>query len=1178
MGEPDGSRRAASRKSTPDRHVLTRSMCCSTDMPMAMNKQGSGANPLTGGTSAGGAARGARLGIELASVAENGSAGGRTKPGAGKKLSDSSLNSVSRPQSSRGSISQWKPTDEQIMQYCEFLGMDLARDAHLMYIAADALTAPIPPPWREYETPDGYVYYVNTKTGKSSWEHPLDSFYKNMYLAAKREEQESKEKRNSGTPTATVSSPPAAGPSSSPTAYQPETTYQPEPSRNQAETDRLLGAARDKEFEALRKELELSRDDKKKETARLREQLEKVASDHSAELAALRQGHEKRLAEVKNSQKAIQSEIETLRRKHAAAVRGRGEDVEMLVLCTPMRADATRVLKALEKRLPGAVGVAPQSTTRPEGSEATADSTVQHVSADKFKSDIKDDAYLVQGQASGGDWLRGWTRTAIDKVNRRGKVCALLADAAAARQIKTSGIAARFVFIAAPGGLEAAEAAIRADQDDDGADESSAVEAELKEAKAAFALLRESEGAKKDEQEWFHLSLASSTTDAAADALRDGLVDWFPRLRKSAEEREQGERKVLQLSQQVLELTERCADAEATRAQVARLTQELDAKTKQLGDAEKRIQDADSTASERLEAQEKRLVEMKNVMDEVKANLERVRRERGEAQSALKQSKEEADSTNAELAEAQTEISRLSSEAKRTAGALARAETQIEDADAEIKELKEASRKASSELLAVRQENTRLGNRIDVLDKITSAGLHKDHQACIRELSVVAVKCKELDLEVTQSRKVLASTQAKLTAVQATVHKAELDRRAALNKLQDLQGNIRVMVRVRPLLGAERKRYRDVPAPVTCAPTTGGVSIVDGERGHDFQFNHVFDPQTDQPVVFDEVTDLVQSALDGYNVCLFAYGQTGSGKTFTMQGDEGKTRGLIPRAVEKIIEVAGTRTVQGWEFDIKGSMLEIYNEQVRDLLVKNSPNLDIKMKGKKTSAGTHVPGLSKWNITSMRDMAKLVDTATRNRSVAATAMNTNSSRSHSVFTLYLKGRNKAQRIETESALFLCDLAGSERIAKSGVQGQRLKEAVMINKSLSALSDVFQALARGDKHVPFRNSKLTYLLQCCFVGNGKTLMFVNLSPVPTSSNESLCSLRFAQKVNQCVMGPATTNASRLTVPRSAAASLKRSPVKPPSGKPKFARTSKKTRKKQAKQAASRKKWGQKEFSL
>uniref|UniRef100_A0A7S2TJL2 Kinesin motor domain-containing protein n=1 Tax=Lotharella oceanica TaxID=641309 RepID=A0A7S2TJL2_9EUKA len=142
-------------------------------------------------------------------------------------------------------------------------------------------------------------------------------------------------------------------------------------------------------------------------------------------------------------------------------------------------------------------------------------------------------------------------------------------------------------------------------------------------------------------------------------------------------------------------------------------------------------------------------------------------------------------------------------------------------------------------------------------------------------------------------------------------------------------------------------------------------------------------------------------------------------------------------------------------------------------------------------------------------------------------MNLHSSRSHSVFTLYMTGRNQRQRLETSSALYLCDLAGSERIDKSGVEGARLKEAVNINKSLSALSDVFQALARGDSHVPFRNSKLTYLLQCCFVGNGKTLMFVNLSPNPNSTNESLCSLRFAQKVNTCVMGPASIQANKLT---------------------------------------------------
>ena len=150
--------------------------------------------------------------------------------------------------------------------------------------------------------------------------------------------------------------------------------------------------------------------------------------------------------------------------------------------------------------------------------------------------------------------------------------------------------------------------------------------------------------------------------------------------------------------------------------------------------------------------------------------------------------------------------------------------------------------------------------------------------------------------------------------------------------------------------------------------------------------------------------------------------------------------------------------------------------------------------------------------------------AARARSVAKTNMNSQSSRSHSVFMLHLCGCNEESGTMVQGALNLCDLAGSERLDRSGAgsNAQRLKETQAINKSLSCLGDVFNALSNGSSHIPFRNSKLTYLLQDCLSGDGKALMFVNLSPTLESSNESLCSLRFAQRVNQVELGKAVKN--------------------------------------------------------
>jgi kinesin family protein C1 len=363
-------------------------------------------------------------------------------------------------------------------------------------------------------------------------------------------------------------------------------------------------------------------------------------------------------------------------------------------------------------------------------------------------------------------------------------------------------------------------------------------------------------------------------------------------------------------------------------------------------------------------------------------------------------------------------------------------------------------------------------------------------------------------------------------------------RRSLHNRIQELRGNIRVYVRTRPFLpndGAARGSSIDI------LPDGESLTIQGrrGDEGHAFKFDKVFAPSSGQDVVFDEVSEFVQSALDGYHVCLFSYGQTGSGKTHTMQGSgNGAMRGIIPRAVEQILSQAAMMQSQRWTFTMKASFLEIYNEELRDLLVLmnadgstkardngSSSKLSIKRnaEGKSFVDGINMVDIDVENkAAGLEQLEAVMVAAARARSVATTKMNAQSSRSHSVFMLHLCGSNEESGTVVQGALNLCDLAGSERLDRSGASSdaRRLKETQAINKSLSSLGDVFTALANGSKHVPFRNSKLTYLLQDCLSGDGKALMFVNLSPTVESSNESLCSLRFAQRVNQVELGRAT----------------------------------------------------------
>lgn len=294
-----------------------------------------------------------------------------------------------------------------------------------------------------------------------------------------------------------------------------------------------------------------------------------------------------------------------------------------------------------------------------------------------------------------------------------------------------------------------------------------------------------------------------------------------------------------------------------------------------------------------------------------------------------------------------------------------------------------------------------------------------------------------------------------------------------------------------------------------------------------FSFDRVFGPHSTQSDVFDEISQLVQSALDGYRVCIFAYGQTGSGKTHTMEGSQSDEQllGMIPRAVLQIFSTAQSlKKDKRWEFNFEASYLEIYNETIQDLLTSNPGENDSKLEIRHlpNSTKTIVTDLTIIPVESPESVLTLLKRAGHNRAVAETLCNDRSSRSHSVFILKIVGNNAATGESIEGLLNLIDLAGSERLSQSGSTGDRLKETQAINKSLSSLGDVISALANKDSHVPYRNSKLTYLLQHSLGGNSKTLMFVNVSPALNNFNETLCSLRFATKVNSCQIGTARRN--------------------------------------------------------
>ncbi|XP_042398716.1 kinesin-like protein KIN-14F [Zingiber officinale] len=349
------------------------------------------------------------------------------------------------------------------------------------------------------------------------------------------------------------------------------------------------------------------------------------------------------------------------------------------------------------------------------------------------------------------------------------------------------------------------------------------------------------------------------------------------------------------------------------------------------------------------------------------------------------------------------------------------------------------------------------------------------------------------------------------------------ENRKLYNQVQDLKGNIRVYCRVRPFLPGKSSNNLTTVDHIDDGNITISTPAKYGKEGHkSFSFNKTFGPSVTQEEVFSDTKPLIRSILDGFNVCIFAYGQTGSGKTYTMSGPKELTEegyGVNYRALNDLFQISRQRR-DSFCYEIAVQMMEIYNEQVRDLL-NDGPNKKLDIRNSSQS-GMAVPDANLVPVTSTDEVVELMNLGQRNRAVCSTSMNERSSRSHSCLTIHVHGKELASGTVLRGCLHLVDLAGSERVNKSEVKGDRLKEAQHINKSLAALGDVIYALAQKNSHVPYRNSKLTQLLQDSLGGQAKTLMFVHISPEVDALSETLSTLKFAERVATIELGAAKMN--------------------------------------------------------
>ncbi|XVF10601.1 hypothetical protein REPUB_Repub07fG0196300 [Reevesia pubescens] len=356
-------------------------------------------------------------------------------------------------------------------------------------------------------------------------------------------------------------------------------------------------------------------------------------------------------------------------------------------------------------------------------------------------------------------------------------------------------------------------------------------------------------------------------------------------------------------------------------------------------------------------------------------------------------------------------------------------------------------------------------------------------------------------------------------------HSVLAENRRLYNEVQDLKGNIRVYCRVRPFLPGQSKKQTAIEYIGENGELVVSNPSKQGKDTHRlFKFNKVFSPAATQEEVFLDTQPLIRSVLDGYSVCIFAYGQTGSGKTYTMSGPNVSSKGdwgVNYRALNDLFQISQSRK-SSIIYEVGVQMVEIYNEQVRDLLVGDSSQRRLGIWNTTQPNGLTVPEASMHSVKSTSDVVELMNIGLMNRAVGATALNERSSRSHSVLTVHVRGTDLKTNAVLRGSLHLVDLAGSERVDRSEATGDRLREAQHINKSLSALGDVVFALAQKNAHVPYRNSKLTQVLQSSLGGQAKTLMFVQLNPDVDSYSETISTLKFAERVSGVELGAARTN--------------------------------------------------------
>ncbi|XP_018548330.1 kinesin-like protein KIFC3 isoform X3 [Lates calcarifer] len=639
-----------------------------------------------------------------------------------------------------------------------------------------------------------------------------------------------------------------------------------------------------------------------------------------------------------------------------------------------------------------------------------------------------------------------------------------------------------------------------------------------------------------------------------AESLRREVSRWESQAR-------QRERRLAELERELLEKTSR---VESLHRQLDDSTRQLDDGRRQLEEARRRQGETEQKLGLRLQECEDELARQATAPPRVKYVTHTVEVESADSQKALAEMQTKNTTLQEQLSvqrqllreletqlhESQRTCAQLRTQILVYEGEMERAQGQLEAEMQNLEEeknrvIEEAFIRAESEMKAVHENLA--GVRMNLLSlQPALRTLTCDYNCLKRQVQDFPFM---LDKAITEAKQEICQVISEVSSTNQELlrkYKREMNlRKKCHNELVRLKGNIRVFCRVRPVSQEEQDAAADAKTMLSFDSDDDAILYLSNKgKIMTFELDKVFAPQATQEEVFQEVQSLVTSCIDGFNVCIFAYGQTGSGKTYTMEGVVDDP-GINQRALRLLFSEV-TEKAPDWDYKITVSMVEIYNETLRDLLGENpTDKLDIKM-NPDGSGQLYVPGLTEFTVQSPEDINRVFELGHMNRATACTNLNEHSSRSHALLIITVSGFNTATGNRTQGKLNLVDLAGSERIGKSGAEGSRLREAQCINKSLSALGDVINALRSKHSHVPFRNSRLTYLLQDSLSGDSKTLMMVQVSPLPSNMSESVCSLKFAQRVRSVELSSSSRrheNSSTSSSPTHDSVELDSPPVTP-----------------------------------